>query len=78
MYRASVMIAAAVIYLIGFNQAHASYQIIRWSSGYCQIWDAASPGKPFPGDYKTGRKTFRTFAEATVARARLIAQRQCY
>ena len=59
------------------GQALASFEIIRWSSGYCEVRDQSSPFKPFGSDYKKGRKAFKSFDEATAARAKLIALRQC-
>jgi hypothetical protein len=73
-----VIAAAAAVCVAASRDARAGYQIIRWTSGYCQIWDAENAARPFPSDYRTGRKTFRTFGEASVARARLISQRQCH
>ena len=73
----SLILGVAAISIAAASQAKANYQIIRWTSGYCQIWDQSIPTKPFPNDYKAGKKTFKTFGEAAATRAKLVAARQC-
>jgi hypothetical protein len=72
-----ISVAAALAVIVS-SQAQASYKIIRWTSGFCQIWDNATPWKPIPSDYKTGRIEFKTFAAATAAKAQLVAHSQCW
>ena len=74
----SLILTAAAISTMASSQARADYQIIRWTSGFCQIWNQSIPTKPFPNDYKAGRKTFKTFGAATATRAQLVAARQCW
>ena len=78
MKRWSLILSVAAISIAASTQAQASYQIIRWTSGFCQIWDQSNPIKPFSNDYKAGRKTFKTFDAATAMRAKLVAHRQCW
>ena len=78
MKRGLLVLSASLVSIIACSPAQAGYQIIRWTSGYCQIVDQASQFKPFSNDYKTGRKTFNSFGEATAVRAKLVAQRQCW
>ena len=78
MKRLSVIVSLAVLAFAAPAHAEGRYSIIRWSSGYCQILDASSSWKPFPGDYKTGRRTFKTFAAATVTRAELVSKHICF
>ncbi len=59
------------------SQALASFEIIRWNSGYCEVRDQSSPFKPFGNDYKKGRKAFKSLDEAMAARAKLISLKQC-
>ncbi len=75
--RWSVILSFAAATAAASSQAQANYQIIRWTSGYCHMGPVNST-KPFPSDYKAGRKTFKTFGAATPMRAQLIAQRQCW
>ena len=74
----SVILSAAAISVAASGPAEADYQIIRWTSRFCQIWDQSTPHRPLTNDFKAGRKTFKTFAAATQTRARLVAARQCW
>lgn len=74
----SAIFSAGVISIAAAGQAQADYQVIRWTSGFCQIWNQSTPHRPFTNDFKAGRKTFKTFAAATETRARLVAARQCW
>jgi hypothetical protein len=76
--RWSLILSAAAISIVASSQAQASYSIIRWTSGFCQIWDNSTPWKPFPSDYKTGRGTFKTFSAAMATKMQLVARRQCW
>ena len=67
----------ATMSIAASGQARATFEIIRWSSGYCEVRDQSSPFKPFGSDYKKGRKAFKSFDEAVAARAKLIALKQC-
>jgi len=78
MKRVSLILGVVAISFVASSQTEASYQIIRWPSGFCQIWNNSIPGRPLPNDYKTGRKTFKTFEAATAVRAQLAARRQCW
>ena len=77
MKRLLLILCACALVMAASTQAQARYQILRWSSGFCQIWDSSTPWKPFPSDYKTGVRPFRTFEAAAAMRSKLIARRQC-
>jgi hypothetical protein len=77
MKRLSVIVSLVALSFAASSGAEAQYSIIRWNSGYCQIWDTTTPWKPFPSDYKTGRQTFKSFESATAMRAKLISKRSC-
>jgi hypothetical protein len=76
--RWSLILSVAAICIVGSSQAQASYSIIRWTSGFCQIWDNSTPWKPFPSDYKTGRGTVKTFNAAMATKRQLVARRLCW
>ena len=76
--RWSLILAAAAIGIVASSQAQADYSIIRWTSGFCQVWNNSTPWKPFPSDYKAGRKTFKTFNAAMDTKRQLVARRQCW
>ena len=51
---AFVLGALAIGMAASSRQAEAGYSIIRWTSGFCQVWDNSTPWKPFPSDYIVG------------------------
>jgi hypothetical protein len=71
----TISVAAFVVFAT--LPANARYEIIRWKGGYCEIVDQRSPIKPWGNDFKRGKRTFETFGQATVARAKLIVAREC-
>ena len=74
---AFVLGALAIGFASSNRQAEASpYLIIRWTSGFCEVWDVSS-GKPFSKDYVPGRIRFKTFDAAMAKKSELIASRQC-
>ena len=73
----ALLISAFAISMTASSAAYADYSVIRWTSGFCQIWDNSTPWKPFPRDYKAGRIHFKTFGAALAAKTRLIARREC-
>jgi hypothetical protein len=73
-----IMIASlCAVSMAAAGQARADYSIIRWTSGFCQVWDNSTPWKPFPSDYKRGRVQFHTFNAAMTAKMQLVARREC-
>ena len=72
-----LLISACAIGITASSAAYADYSIIRWTSGFCQIWDNSTPWEPFPTDYKAGRIQFKTFGAALAAKSGLIARREC-
>ena len=78
MTRLAYLLTAAVILATVSTSAHASYQVIRWSSGFCQVWNHSIPGKPFPSDWKASQKMHKTFRGALDEKMQLVARRQCW
>ena len=74
---AFVLGALAIGMAASSRQAEASYSIIRWTSGFCQVWDNSTPWKPFPSDYIVGPILFRTFDEAMARKMQLVGRREC-
>jgi hypothetical protein len=77
MNRWSLILSVAAICTLASSQAQASYQILRWTSGFCQIWNHAIPGKPLTNDFKASRP-FNTFEEALAVKLKLVAASQCW
>ena len=72
------LVSACAMSMAASGQARADYSVIRWTSGFCQVWNNSTPWKPFPSDYKAGRKTFKTFNAAMDTKRQLVARRQCW
>jgi len=68
-------VSVCAVSIAASSQARSDYSVIRWTSGFCQVWNNSTPWKPFPSDYKTGRVQFRTFGAAMAAKMHLVAPR---
>ena len=78
MKRWSVILSAAAICIAASSQAQASYQVIRWTSGFCQVWNHSIPTKPFPNDFKAVSRQYNTFHRAMAKKLRLVAHHHCW
>ena len=78
MKRWSLILSTAAICVVASSQAQASYQVIRWTSGFCQVWNHSIPTKPWPGDYKAVSRSYRTFSPALSAKLKLVGKRVCW
>jgi hypothetical protein len=79
MKRWSVLLSTAALCVMASSQAQASFQVIRWTSGFCQIWNNDLPGVvPFQKDHKAVSKKFKTIEEAWVARGKLVVAKTCW
>ena len=72
------LILSAVALFVGASQAEASYRVIRWTSGFCQVWNSSIQGKPFPGDYTVVSRRHKTFHGALDRKMRLVARHRCW
>jgi hypothetical protein len=77
MKRWTLILSAAAIGVLAASQAQASFQVIRWTSGMCQVLDSASPMKPLTNDYKAVSRAYKTMDNATAKRAKLVAKKTC-
>jgi hypothetical protein len=78
MKRWYIILSVAAMAMMASNQARADFQVIRWTSGFCQIWDHAVPTMPIAGDFKAVSKRFKTFGEAWSERGKLIGRGTCW
>jgi hypothetical protein len=78
MKRWSLVLSAAAVCIMASSQAQASFQVVRWSSGFCQVWNNAVPAAPFQRDHKAVSKKYKTIGEALAARGRLVAAKNCW
>ncbi len=72
------IVSACAVSIAASGQARADYSVIRWTSGFCQVWDNSTPWEPFPSDYKRGRVQFPSFSAAMAAKRHLVARRECW
>jgi|tagenome__1003787_1003787.scaffolds.fasta_scaffold12084421_1 hypothetical protein len=77
MTRWSLAFCAAAAFFAAATPANATYQIIKWSSGICQIWDHGIPTKPFPYDFRAVSPVLPTFAAAWAEKDRLWRAGRC-
>ena len=78
MKRWSAALSAAAICVMASSQAQASYQVIRWNSGMCQVWNHAMPGKPWTSDYKAVSRPTKTFNKALAVKMKLVGKKVCW
>jgi hypothetical protein len=78
MAKLACILTTAAIVAFGSTSAHAKYQVIRWTSGFCQVWNHSIPGKPFPNDWKASKEVHKTFRGALNQKRQLMARRQCW
>ena len=74
MKRWGLILSAAVVCVAASSQAQASYSVIRWPTGFCQLWDHAMPTKPFPSNYKVVSRTYKTFDKAMAKRMSMVGK----
>jgi hypothetical protein len=78
MAKVAYVLTAVAVLALGSTSAHAKYQVIRWTSGFCQVWNHSFPGKPFPSDFKASKRVHKTFQGALNEKMALVSRRQCW
>jgi hypothetical protein len=78
MTRLTLALTAVALFAVSSMPAKADWSVIRWSSGYCQIWDHAVP-TPLPplNEFTALGPRFATFGEAFNALDHAIQTRAC-
>jgi hypothetical protein len=66
-----------VLGLLAATPAKADFSVIRWTSGWCQIWDNAVPTTPWPTDYTVVATKLPNWNAAWAAFHGAIASRKC-
>jgi hypothetical protein len=77
MRRSILILSAAAICVMASGQAEAKYSVIKWKSGFCQVWDSAFPAKPPASEYKAVSRSYKTFDKAMAKRNKLVAKKAC-
>jgi hypothetical protein len=63
--------------LLAATPAKADFSVIRWTSGWCQIWDNSVPTQPWPSDYTVVAAKLPNWSAAWAALHGAIASRKC-
>jgi len=70
--------AAAALAIVAAQPAEASYKVIKWDTGICQVWDNATPWNAGPGGWRTVSRDYKSFHRAMRKRHRLIVHGRCW
>ena len=74
----SFVLCAIAFGVIASAPAKADFSVIRWNSGWCQIWDhAIPPGKPWTDDWKAVSGGHATIGEALAALDDAVKTKKC-
>lgn len=68
---------AASVFTVASPAKASPYHLIRWSSGYCQVWDEFWPAPGWPTDYSIISGRLPTLDAVAETKARLIQEHRC-
>jgi hypothetical protein len=78
LFLACAALGLAVSALAATSSANAApYHVIRWSSGYCSVWDEFWPAPGWPTDYNIVSGQLPTMDAALETKGRMIQERHC-
>ena len=64
--------AAALAFVAAAPAAQASFKVIKWDSGMCQVWNNATPWNAGPVGWHTVSRDYHTLDSAFGKRHRMI------
>jgi len=70
--------AAALAFVAAAPAAQASFKVIKWDSGMCQVWNNATPWNAGPVGWHTVSRDYHTLDSAFGKRHRMIAKGRCW
>lgn len=73
-----IALAAAALAFVAAAPAQASFKVIKWDTGLCQVWDNTTPWNAGPFGWHTVSRDYQTFGSAVGKRHRLIAHGHCW
>ena len=76
MKRSSLIVCAIAFAAIVASPAQASFKVVKWVHGGCQVWDNSIPTSYAP-DGRVVSRNYRTFARAAARHSRLVARKVC-
>lgn len=70
--------AAALAFVAAAPAAQASFKVIKWDSGMCQVWNNATPWNAGPFGHQTVSRDYVTLGSAIGKHNRMIAAGRCW
>ena len=78
MTRLSLALTAVALFAVSTMPAKADFSLIRWNSGWCQIWDHAVPSPLPPSvEFSALGPRYATFGDAYAAFGNALQTRAC-
>lgn len=71
-------LCAAALALFAAQPAEASFKVIKWNTGWCQIWNNNTPWNAGPFGWSAVSPNFNTMGEANVAKLDLARKGVCW
>lgn len=73
-----IALAAAALAFIAAQPAQASFKVIKWDTGLCQVWNNATPWDAGPFGWRTVSRDYQTLGSALNKRHTLASSGQCW
>lgn len=70
--------AAALAFVAAAPAAQASFKVIKWDTGICQVWNNATPWDAGPFGWRTVSRDYVTLDSALNKRHNLIMAGRCW
>ncbi len=75
MNRYALVACAFAFAAMATGPADAAFRVVKWKSGYCEIWNYDVPGKPVGATIMT--RAHKTFERALKSKIDLIRKKHC-
>ena len=70
--------AAALAFVAAAPAAQASFKVIKWDTGLCQVWNNATPWNAGPFGWSTVSRDYVTLGSALNKRSNMISSGKCW
>jgi len=78
MMKLKIAVAAVALAFVAAQPAEASFKVIKWNTGLCQVWNNATPWNAGPVGWQTVSRNYRSFWRAAHKRHHLIMTGRCW
>ena len=78
MLKIKIALVAAAVAFVAAQPAHASFKVIKWDTGLCQVWNNATPWNAGPFGWRTVSRDYQTLGSALNKRVNLISSGKCW